>query len=50
MFCCKYCNENLVQKIGLVIRPTFDKMSEKNAASDFNVLLLALQLNFIATR
>jgi hypothetical protein len=29
---------------------TFAKMSEKKTASDFGVLLLTLQFNFIATR
>jgi hypothetical protein len=33
-----------------MIRSTIDKMSEKNPASDFGVLLLTLQLNFIAKR
>jgi hypothetical protein len=40
----------LVQNIDLVIRSTFDKMLEKNPAFDFGVLMLTLQLNFIATR
>jgi hypothetical protein len=45
-----FCNGNLIQKIDLVARSTFDKMLEKHPASDFGVLLLMLQLNFIATR
>jgi hypothetical protein len=40
----------LIQKLDLVTRSTFDKMSDKHPASDFGVLLLILQLNFIATR
>jgi hypothetical protein len=46
----EFCNESLIQIVDLVIRSTFDKMSEKNPASGFGVLLLTLQLNFIATR
>jgi hypothetical protein len=50
MFCCKLCNEILLQNTDLVIRSTFNEMSEKNPAFDFGVLLLILQLRFIATR
>jgi hypothetical protein len=49
MFCCYFCNGNLAQNIDLVIRSTFDKMSEKNPAFDVGVMLLPLQLSFIAT-
>jgi hypothetical protein len=50
MFCCQLRNESLFRNIDLIIRSTFDKMSEKHPAFDVSVLLLTLQLNFIATR
>jgi hypothetical protein len=47
VFCCWLCNWTLLQHVDLVIRTTFKQSLENMLGSDYYVLLLTLQWNFI---